>query len=281
VQGLTGLLLLAPALLALGCLAAIGELGAGLGLVSAYGLLALAYVVAWSTLGLALSCWSRQAATALLAGVTVWVLVGVLAPRALAALAEDRFPTPVPAATEQALQGALNEAREIYRKQIEKARAQGATLDARTMATLRQTYFQAYYARADQILQPLEAAETARRRWFHRWAWVSPSLTFHLAAAGLAGTDGARHAAFREAADAYARTLREWLDERAMAGQTGRPQWEEWPRLPWAHKDRVTAFLPLSGVVLSLLLWTLGALAVGYGGLIRVSWRGPAAGQSF
>ncbi|MEB3328438.1 MAG: ABC transporter permease subunit [Candidatus Sericytochromatia bacterium] len=258
--------LLLPVALAVAALGAAGELGGGgwaLGL--AYVGLCAAYVGAWGTLGLAISCWSRAASTALVAGVALWVLAGVVAPRALGTFADRRHVVAPPAGVEQALQGVLASAKAAYRVRLAAARAEHGALDAGDLAALRLAYHEDYYARASRLLQPVERALAARRAWLDGACWLTPSLGFQLAACRLAGTDGTRHHAFREAADRHASTLRRWVDLRVLAGKPGRPTWGELP--PFSPAEAAPG-ARLGGALAALVAWTLCGLLLGWLGLV-------------
>ncbi len=228
----------------------------GLARTGAFAAVALAYLAFWSAAAVTASTLARSSAAAFVGLVGLWLVLAIAAPKVAVAHAASRHPVPAPAALAQALSGLREEANKQYRLRFDAFKAQHKAPPAgKDVQQMRLDYYAGYFAAIDRATAPHTAALAGRQGVLEAAAAFSPAFGFQLAAAELAGTDGARHRRFIAAADAYARELRLWPDRRAIAGVKGRPTWAELPRPGY----REAASSALAPTFFRRLLWLFAA----------------------
>ena len=280
VAGALGLLLVPAAVVGAAALVvaspgpAASPLARGAVLASVY----LAYFTAFLALSLAVSAWARSARTALVVLLAVWVVNGLVAPRAAVDLSKWLHPTP----------SALEFARTVEQ---EMASGAGDISPPDRDASTRRLLAEYGVARVEDL--PINAvgvylqeSEEFGNRIFDRnygalWdtferqsvvhetvALAAPLLAVRTLSMGLAGTDVEQHRHFAVAAETYRRDLMRRMNgdmtENSLTGDftytVGAEVWEAVPPLQYAAP---TLGWVLGNRVLSLLVlgaWLVGAI---------------------
>ena len=176
---------------------------------AAFGLLSGIYLAAWVAVGALCSVFAQRVASAALAAVALWIGLVIVVPRVIASVAELGDPMP---ATSPARMATRVEEVKLRRKQqalVAGLKARGglvgvsATTAAEGPAEVRDV-FDAEAARARAKADaPAAAWRASQLRKLDALGYASPAALYFRAAAGLAGTDGDRHAAFLDQAFAW------------------------------------------------------------------------------
>jgi len=176
------------------------------------------YLAAWVAIGAACSAFADRLAAASVAAIALWIGLVIVAPRVMAAVAELGDPAPL---TSPARMNARVEDLRLQRKQLAMVaalKAKGALKDASAVVAAEgpAAVREAIDAEAARARARAEApAEAWRARQLGKLAWLaplSPAALYFQAAAGLAGTDGARHAAFLAQAMAWRQAFLDQLN---------------------------------------------------------------------
>lgn len=167
-----------------------------------FAVLSALYLAVWVAVGAACSAFTDRLASASVAAIALWIGLVVVAPRVMAAVAELGDPAPLtsPARMDARIEDVR--LRRLQQALVEQLQASGALKGASAVvaaegpASVRDR-IDAEAARARARADA--PAEAWRGRQLDRMAMLaplSPAALYFQAAAGLAGTDGARHAAF-------------------------------------------------------------------------------------
>jgi ABC-2 type transport system permease protein len=234
VFAVVGCTLWLPLLLGVTVLGATGNIEAswdGLTRAVLFMLIGLAYLMFWTTASIAVSVMARSSAASVVALASLWLVVALAAPKVIAAEAASRHPVTASALLEEKIPALRAQSLVNYRKKLTayKNGHHGATPKGVDAARLRLAYYDEFFARIDHVTAIDKTIRVAREHSLQTLAVLSPTLVYQLATAELAGTDGARHRAFIDAVDAYARDLRRWPEQRLITGIDTRPTWNELP----------------------------------------------------
>ncbi len=238
----------------------------------------LAYFTAFLALSLAVSAWARSARTALVILLAVWVVNGLVAPRAAVDLSKWFHPTP------SALEFARTVEREMATGVGDISRPDRAASTERLLAEYRVEEVEDLPINAVGVY--LQESEEFGNRIFDRnygalWdtferqgtvhetvAVAAPLLAVRTLSMGLAGTDVEQHRHFATAAETYRRDLMRRMNgdmtENSLTGDfsyaVGAEVWEAVPPLQYTAP---TLAWVLGNRILSLLVlgtWLVGAI---------------------
>ena len=237
----------------------------------------LAYFAAFVGLGLAVSAWARSARTALVVLVGVWVVNGLVAPRAAVDLSKWIHPTP--SAVE-------------FARTLEQEMAAGVEgIERPDRAAFGESLLAEYGVERAEDLPVnevglyLQESEEFGNRIFDRnygalWdtferqglvhealAVAAPLLAVRTLSMGLAGTDVEQHRHFATAAETYRRDMMRQMNldlaENSRTGELYTAGPELWADVPSLQYDAPTLGWVLGNRMLSLLvlgLWLAGAV---------------------
>ena len=283
-------LLLVPAAVVGAAALVVGSPGPGASALARGAVLAgvyLAYFAAFVGLSLAVSAWARSARTALVVLLAVWVVNGLVAPRAAVDLSRWIHPTP------SAVEFARTLEREIANGVEGIERPDRAASTERLLAE--HGVERAEDLPVNDVGVYLQESEEFGNRIFDRnygalWdtferqgmvhealAVAAPLLAVRTLSMGLAGTDVEQHRHFATAAEAYRRDLMRRMNgdlaENSRSGDfsyvAGPDLWAQAPRLQY---DAPTLGWVLNNRILSLLvlgLWLAGAVLAAAAGVRR------------
>ena len=237
----------------------------------------LAYFAAFVGLGLAVSAWARSARTALVVLVGVWVVNGLVAPRAAVDLSKWIHPTPSAVEFAQTLE------REMAAGVEGISRPDRAAFGQRLLAEF--GVERAEDLPVNEVGLYLQESEEFGNRIFDRnygalWdtferqglvhealAVAAPLLAVRTLSMGLAGTDVEQHRHFATAAETYRRDLMRQMNgdlaENSRTGELYTAGPELWAEVPPLQYDAPTLGWVLENRLLSLLvlgLWLVGAV---------------------
>ena len=237
----------------------------------------LAYFGAFVGLGLAVSAWARSARTALVVLLGVWVVNGLVAPRAAVDMSKWIHPTPSAVEFAQTLE------REMAAGVGDIQRPDRAAFGERLLAEY--GVERAEDLPVNEVGLYLQESEEFGNRIFDRnygalWdtferqgvvhealAVVAPLLAVRTLSMGLAGTDVEQHRHFATAAEAYRRDLMRQMNldlaENSRTGELYTAGPELWAEVPPLQYDAPTLGWVLGNRILSLLvlaLWLAGAV---------------------
>ena len=236
----------------------------------------LAYFGAFVGLGLAVSAWARSARTALVVLLGVWVVNGLVAPRAAVDLSKWIHPTP------SAVEFAHTLEQEMAAGVDDIQRPDRAAFGERLLAEY--GVERAEDLPVNEVGLYLQESEEFGNRIFDRnygalWdtferqgvvhealAVAAPLLAVRTLSMGLAGTDVEQHRHFATAAEAYRRDMMRQMNldlaENSRTGELYTAGPELWAEVPPLQYDAPTLGWVLGNRVLSLLvlgLWLAGA----------------------
>jgi ABC-2 type transport system permease protein len=171
--------------------------------------LSAVYLAAWVAIGVACSAFATRLASASLAAIALWIGLVIVAPRVMASVAELGDPPPMTSPARMDLRIEDVRLLRLQQKLVDELKAKGAlagasaTTAAEGPASVRERIDgEAARARA-KADAPAEAWRARQLARLEALAPLSPAALYFQAAAGLAGTDGARHAAFLDQALAW------------------------------------------------------------------------------
>ena len=236
----------------------------------------LAYFGAFVGLGLAVSAWARSARTALVLLLGVWVVNGLVAPRAAVDLSKWIHPTP------SAVEFAHTLEQEMAAGVDDIQRPDRAAFGERLLAEY--GVERAEDLPVNEVGLYLQESEEFGNRIFDRnygalWdtferqgvvhealAVAAPLLAVRTLSMGLAGTDVEQHRHFATAAEAYRRDMMRQMNldlaENSRTGELYTAGPELWAEVPPLQYDAPTLGWVLGNRILSLLvlaLWLAGA----------------------
>ncbi len=167
------------------------------------------YLAGWLAVGALCSVAAQRVASAALAAVALWIGLVIVVPRVIATVAE--LGDPMPATSPARMATRVEEVR-LRRKQaalVKALKARGALKDASPTTAAEgpaevRDAIDAEAARARAKADaPAEAWRASQLRKLDALGYASPAALYFRAAAGLAGTDGDRHADFLAQAFAW------------------------------------------------------------------------------
>lgn len=181
-----------------------------------------AFSTFWVLLGGVLSCIPVSGATAMLAGLGLWLALTFAAPAALVLIAQQQAPTPSRLQSIVAIRAAQHES-EDHEQALAQAWYQANPEVAAQLPAVWPASFVIRALDQDLALEPL-AVELAESRLeqadlLHRWSWLSPGLALVLFGEALAGTDVASHVRYLQQVDAFEQRWRDFLVPRVMDRQ--------------------------------------------------------------
>jgi len=208
------------------------------------------YGVFWVALALLVNSFRRDSAFNAVALVMAWVLLLLVLPAALNAVAQISYPAPARAEMVLAVRNAAvdaerdRDATEARYREQHPDTGGGAINDERTRRTLEVTL--AADARADEVLARQEARVREQRRLSDRLAFLAPPALVHDAVAELAGNGHTRWDDYLVRVGAFHKTWQKFFVERAQRGAALRTaDYALFPR--FEARVAQAAFSPQSG----------------------------------
>ncbi len=208
-----------------------------------------AYLLAMLALGMTLSIVARSSRAALIAGLTLWVTIGLLGPRVAAHLASSLAPTPDSAAYEAAIGSEFAsgfddepgwDARLIALEREAVTRYRVANLDDLPVgfSGLRMHAMSEWSDRvSDRQYAKLQDTYSRQERIRMASSLLSPAIAARAFSHGMAGMDWAHYRHFADAAEAYRRDFNVLMNELIVQRTRGQAwemsaDWADWARVP-------------------------------------------------
>ncbi|MFD4840686.1 DUF3526 domain-containing protein [Achromobacter sp. NPDC058515] len=180
------------------------------------------YAAFWVALCGVLAQLPISSAAALLAGLTVWLLLTFAVPASLEMFAAARHPLPSRLASIVELRQAQQDA-EVRMPELLKAWYAGHPESAPRVASGHTwpVTFLPRFAYQDARLRPLmrrfDQQRLAQANFLERWTWLSPPMALLQVSDDLAGVSAAHHTAFLDAVDQYEQAWRDFFVPRVMS----------------------------------------------------------------
>ncbi|GEM_PF-3354817 len=176
------------------------------------------YLAVWITIGAACSVFSARVASATLAAVVLWIALVVIAPRAVATIAELGDPIPATSPARMAIRVEEVRLRRQQEAMVETLKASGGLKGAGAITTTEgpaavRDIIDAAAARAQAKADaPIANWRERQLTKLDAFGCISPTSLYFRIAAGFAGTDGQRHHEFLNQASAWRSAFLERLN---------------------------------------------------------------------
>jgi ABC-2 type transport system permease protein len=199
------------------------SLGVAASVAVVWWLIATAYVLLWGMLGCLVSVRARSAQSAAAVLLSCWLGVVVILPAALALMIESLAPMPsrlgqITAMREVQLNLQQRTSQLLERFLVDHPELAGGSGDGFARSSfLAQRETEAQLA---PVLSSYEDARSSQRTWLSRLMWISPAMLTHATLTHVAGTDGARHAAYKQQVNEFADAWRAHLRDSIFLGRT-------------------------------------------------------------
>lgn len=281
-----GLVFLALVALAAGLAAAVAWVAGGLphgpGLgwrLGGFATASAAYLLAWLLIGAACSAFATRVGPAAMAALGLWVLLVVVAPRAMVAVAEAAWPPPPTAPAHMAIRVKEVELREEQSRMVAAADARGELkgksdiVQAEGTQAIRNAIDTKARAARAEAEAPLQAWRLSMASRMETWAYFSPAAAYLRATTAFAGTDASRQASFVAQASAWRESTLRYLNGLEESGVTEFKDYGRLARFQLKEAEASEVWGQAAGPLVALWALALAMLALALGRFARYDLR--------